>query len=274
MRQLRMPAVALALIGVGLAAYTNCAKVNFEANTAPKVEAAGSATTTSTPTVEEAIASCANAAKNGTLVTLQKVVRFEDPKTETGRAVVCEWGKDDNLDQENDFLTARYEQAASIQLPANSVLCAAEMNSTASTFTYDDMFYLTLNDYVVASSLKSSLARLQTEMITVSNSAVEPAYKYSWLGVRKASFAGVNETSDNYCFGKANGVGSCQWPNSEKSGPFSLRYDPALVVALGLKASGGNQQFKFITTGDNDPSTDCSHDRLDLNVQYSYYLTK
>ncbi|RYZ90752.1 MAG: hypothetical protein EOP06_07540 [Proteobacteria bacterium] len=265
MRKFKMPALVILLIGVGMIGYTNCSNVKFDADNNSPV------TVTGIQTVQEEIINCANAAKNGKLVVVEKTLTFESPKVETGRSVVCEYGKNDNLDQDENVLTARYEQSATVQLPGNSVLCSAAMKSNSSTFTYDDMFYLTFNDYILASSLKKSLGGLQSDSFAV-GSTTERAYKYSWLGVRSTNFDQVNENSDNYCFGRASGAGDCQWPNSEKSGPFSLQFDQSLVVAVGLKAAGGTQQFKFITTGDNNPELDCTHDRLDLNVTYSYYL--
>ncbi|RYZ77229.1 MAG: hypothetical protein EOP05_02510 [Proteobacteria bacterium] len=264
MKNLKTKFAVMAIGMISLGAFTNCSNVEFKASSdAAKLEA---------PTFEEAVINCANAKTNGKLVEADTNLLFEDPSVESGRQEVCRFGAEDNLPMENDSLTARYEQTAIIPLPVHAVLCGAEVSSQTPTFSYDDMFYLTLNNYVLASSLKKSLGSLKAESMSTP-AGTELAYKYDWLSLRSSNFTGVNETSDNYCFGSAINSGDCQWPNSQKNGALTLKFDPALVIGLGLK-SESVQTIKFVVTGDNDPANDCRHERLNIKVDYSYYLKK
>lgn len=259
---------ALGILAIGLIGFTNCSKVGFEAMP-ERVTGSGDAVL---PPPSEVIANCKTALQDGTLKNLQRQIVFEDSRVETGRAEICEFETDDNLAQKQDFLTARYTQSVELDLPEGSIICGAEIQSGTQSFEFDDMFYLTFNDFVLASSLNRSIQQLDMSPVTIENSGkMVGLYHYDWLKVRNANFTGVNSQSDDYCLGEAEGHASCSWPLSQQQGQISLQFDPELLINIGLRAGDEPQRFGFVVTGDNDPLKDCYHEKLTFDTKIYYY---
>jgi hypothetical protein len=278
--------------------FNNCSKVNF-ASTADVASTSGFTTPsgatstppTSTPTasatpapapppVTEAIANCQQAAAQNKLKSKITTLNFNDTKTESGRSQVCIFApidgqetSDGNLSELNNYLRSRYEQSQTLDLPANAVICNIAMKTDKQSFKYDDVFYLTYNNKVIASNLKASLKTLKYDNIRVgSDPSNIPLYDYQWVnGVRNQSFAGVNDKADDYCLGSDEGHASCSWPLSQQSGDIKFSFDQELLINIGVTASATNQRFGFAITGDNDPSTDCYHEALSFDTTVSYY---
>lgn len=255
------------LVGFGIAAtlvgaYNNCSNTKFSPS-----DISDKVTDFDVPTV---VRNCQELAAKGGLQTLNQTVKFEDTRVETGRGQICEFGVGDNLSVEEGNLRARYEQSQKLNLPANAVICDVQMNAGVQEFKYDDVFYLTFNNRVVASNLKSSLAsRLDAETIKVGNSNLS-LFKYDWMRVRTAPFDST--VIEDYCLGSDEGLSTCKWPQTEHTGEISFDFDPVILVNLGARSNATNQKFGFVVVGDNDPGIDCYHQKLEFNMNVQYYI--
>lgn len=229
-------------------------------------------------TVVEIIKTCDQVASTSSLKTFQASINFADTKVESGRQKVCPYkpgqATDDlpdasgNYTEKNNYLRARYEQYKTVSLPANAVVCGVEVSAPEQVFQYDDMIYLTYNDYILASSLNRSLATSESLFYDDIGGGMT-LYKYNWDDVANTDFAGVNETADDYCAGSDNGYGACDWPLSQQLGSITMNYNPEVLVPI--SALSNNQKFGFIVTGDDDPDSDCYHENLDLDVKFYYF---
>lgn len=253
--------VAIAL-GILTLLFQNCSQIEFQ-------EVASNSQKT-TEDVLNILTKCSDAEKQNRLITFEQQIRFEDSHRESGRSHVCEFNRNDNLSERNDFMQARYEQSQGLNLPANAVICDIEMSTQLQRFRYDDVFFLTFNDRVLATNNKTALIeRVQPETtLTLSDSTKVPLYKYDWLSLRGAAF---ENKADDYCIGSEQNKAYCTWPISEQSGSILFEFHPELLVNLGVKANAQDSRFGFIVTGDNDPSKDCAHERLEFSIKVKYY---
>lgn len=246
-------------LGMAAVSFQNCSRVELDFQEV-----------TSKQEVLNILNKCNEAEKQNRLVVSEQQIRFEDSHRETGRSQVCEFDRNDNLSQRNDFMQARYEQHQELNLPADAVICDIEMSTQLQRFRYDDVFFFTFNDRILATNNKSALLqRVQPETtLDLSDSSKIPLYKYDWLSLRGAAF--VNR-ADDYCLGSEQNKAHCTWPVSEKSGNILFEFDPELLVNLGVKASAQKSRFGFIVTGDNDANIDCAHERLEFSIKVKYY---
>ncbi|MGE4130175.1 MAG: hypothetical protein AB7F86_00975 [Bdellovibrionales bacterium] len=216
------------------------------------------------------IQNCALAQAMGSVLTSTQSIVFEDTKVETGRAQVCEWEVGDNLSKQDGTLRARYEQTAALNLPAGAVVCDVQMQTPLQKFQYDDVFFLTFNNRILASNDMTAVNRLTPEGKIQADGKMMDLYQYDWLGIRTAPFQ--NNTREDYCLGATDGISSCTWPLTEQAGDIIFQFHPELFIRLGLADSVTNQKFGFIITGDNDPSTDCYHEKLEFSMTVKYYI--
>lgn len=223
-----------------------------------------------TPSPEEAITNCANAQAQGKLKSAARIVSFEDTKVQSGRDKVCEFGVKGNLSKKDGELRARYEQVVNLNLPSNAILCDLQMQTQLQKFQYDDTFFLLFNDRILASNLKSGInSRLNPDSyIDVAGKSNLPLYRYDWSKIQTARFENV---ADDYCLGKDQGLGDCSWPITQQNGNIKFEFHNELLTHLGLKANSNQQVFSFVTTGDNDESVDCYHEKLEFTMQIHYY---
>lgn len=277
--------VFLTIAALGTVAFNNCSHVDFaqgDAKASSDDEIISGTPVTPDPTqpsVDDAIANCAQAAASNKLQSKSTTISFADTKIESGRSNVCVFAvapqtetSDGNLTMLDSYLRSRYEQSQKLDLPANAVICDVQMSTNKQSFKYDDVFYLTFNDRVIASDLQRSMSSLKYNVLNVAGKQM-PLYKYQWVdGVRGVSFAGVNDTANDYCLGSDQGLASCSWPLSQKAGTIKFDFDQDLLIAIGVTASSDNQRFGFIMTGDNDPSSDCYHEALSFDTTVKYYL--
>jgi hypothetical protein len=279
-KNLALVVVASALLFTGV--YQNCSKVDFKE---PVID--GKVTNLGDP-VDDILVSCNNAATSGKMVNASQNLDLPDSKIESGRSVVCEFGKDQNLSELEGTLRARYEQKRSLTLPANAVICDVKMTATSTTggaagkIKYDDVFFITYNDYILASNLRYAVKKISPENVKLNSGPTVAFYKYDWLKVRDVHFDGkdpaggvnINSVEDDYCLGEDEGVPGqiCQWPLSEQSGQFKLELAPEQLIRLQSVAPVTSQSISLVVTGDNDPSVDCYHGPLSMKVDVSYYL--
>lgn len=280
-----MKLVAAFAFVVMTVAFTNCSNVKFSGTSSGSEGVVSSVPDSSTtpvasstpdpsqPPASVAIANCAQAAANGKLSTLQKSIDFADTKVESGRSPICQWGQGDNLSQKDGYLRARYDQSLNLGLPANAVLCNITMTTNKQSFKYDDVFFLTFNNKIIASNLARAVTPLPFDRVKLADGKSVNMYDYAWVGgVRDANFQGVNDTADDYCLGAAEGHASCSWPLSQQAGNIQFSFDKELLINIGVLASAQNQSFGFTITGDNDPSSDCYHEDLTFQMSVQYYV--
>lgn len=213
---------------------------------------------------------CDNAKKTNKLMTLNQKIVFDDTKVESGRSQVCEFGINQNLNMLDAYMQARYEQYRNLNLPANAVVCDLNMTTPLQQFKYDDVFVFTFNGRILATNNKTALYQTTPERsLNIQNAGPVSIYRYDWLSLRTKRFENV---ADDYCLGKSQGAASCQWPITEQNGNIQFDFDQQLLIALGLFSASNQQQFGFVITGDNDPSVDCYHERLEFDMNVQYYI--
>jgi hypothetical protein len=233
--------------------------------------------TTPDAVIEQQIKNCRSLMASGKVQVKKQMIRFEDTRTESGRQKVCEFSSNenesfnDNLSEANDYLRARYTQSSAIPIPAGSVICAMDIESPEQNFNYDDIFFLSFNNQILASNHSKQIKEvIRAETVVHLGTGRNVAlYKYDWLKVRNTMFK--NEVND-FCLGGEQGLSSCQWPVTQKFGKIKLNFDSEILTQVGAKSVDGKQVFSFVITGDNDPDSDCYHQRLDLNLEVKYYI--
>lgn len=220
---------------------------------------------------DEILKNCEDAQAKGYMEAPMTVtIVFADTRQESGRSQVCEFNKNGNIGMINDFLTARYEQVQQLQLPQGADLCDLEFSMDIQQLKYDDIFYLTLNDRVLASNHRASVEQLEVESIDLPGGAEVPLYNYAWGNLVEFPFN--NGNLHDYCFGQSEGFANCMWPETQKTGDFQIEYDHDLLIHMGAKSRDHNHQLKFVVTGDNDPSSDCYHEKFQFVLKATYYI--
>lgn len=229
------------------------------------------------PPIQEQVKRCQDLIDSGEILTAQQTVRFEDTKVESGRSKVCNFAeankvsKDGNLSMRNVYLRSRYTQNQIIDLPANAVICDMDIESPEQNFNYDDVFFLTLNQSILASNHKKALKEvLSPEIVTHGGTGRNISlYTYDWLKLRNTFFANV---ANDFCLGEEQNLSTCQWPVTQEYGKLKLKFDSEILIRLSQKQIANQQKLSFVITGDDDPKSDCYHQRLDLNLQIKYFV--
>lgn len=276
-------AIILSLAGLMLL-YTNCSEVTFTSDGEREQSVVGfDDETVVEENIETAIATCDQARASGTLMQRSQLVTFSDTREESGRYQVCQFkpGRESdntpdasgNMTQVNDLLRARYEQRVELDLPANAVVCDADFKARRQEFYYDDIFYFTFNNKILATSLERSLANTARKSYTV-NSRQFRIFDYDWSAHVNTDFEHLFSSGpDDYCLGEQEGFGSCQWPESQSSGFIELEFKPEVLVPISFEHDPGvKQSLGFVVTGDNDANIDCYHEELELDVNVKYFI--
>jgi hypothetical protein len=187
-------------------------------------------------------------------------VHFADPKNLADPKQTCQFDKNGNLAHREAHFQARVEQSVEFDLPSGSTICSMEFSFPTQQFVFDDYFFLTFDGSVLAAShpVQSILPRKSEIM------------QYSWKEMSGKKWpAGVDTVV--YCLGKESNQASCEWPNTERVGQIRMRFDPDILQRVTALNSGRTRhQFKFITTGDNDPEIDCQHSPVSFQVKVRY----
>ena len=172
----------------------------------------------------------------------------------------CPWRVDDNLGSRGGHCQARTEQVGELVLPEDAVLCGMDFHVAESAMYYDDHLMITFDDVVLASSLDPSRMPLEAD---------EGLYFYDWALIGGMDVAG----GGLYCLGEAEGLGSCGLPGTESRGTITLELGEELVMRLAARfADEPSHEFMVITTGDDNPESDCRHSPFDMVVTYRYVL--
>ena len=180
----------------------------------------------------------------------------------------CPWGEGDNEEMEQGAISARIEQVIPFQIPEGAIVCDMTFdfsygeNLQSKTIRYDDFFILAFNGAVVISSYDAWMDDF---------SEAYGLRMYSWADIKGQDIEWDN--IGNYCLGEEEGLSECTVPESDEEGTFYIDIDQSLVTKLSfLGFYAQAHAFNFITTGDNDPDTDCNHTELDFRVLLKYAL--
>lgn len=260
--------IPTALLGA-LLIFQNCSDVSFQNVSADALQG---------PTdteIEEVNVRCQNAAAQNRLLDQTFTITFEDPKALNNNATpVCQWDSGGNTTRLDQSVTARYEQIKPLQLPNNSDICDAEFTFQEQDMRYDDQFFFLLNNKVLASNALFAVNRLQKTNYSIAGRTLQVA-NYDWSKIVSAPWPeGFNNsdvsTANNYCLGRTDNFGNCKWPITETTGKIEMSFDPVLVRALGLEGMNARHELGFVTTGDNDQSSDCQHKPITFSIRVFY----
>lgn len=178
----------------------------------------------------------------------------------------CPWGEGDNLEEAEGVFTARVEEREKLAMPADSVICdvgyefQVDPDSTQ-VMRYDDHFLLTFVDSVIATSNQQLV-----DLLGEDESGFVP---WDWAKVGGETIDWNN--NDAWCLGQDDGLAECTIPPTETPGEMTLDFDTTIVAELSYRAQVANRvDFTFITIGDNDPDSDCSHNAFEFQVEVEY----
>jgi len=177
----------------------------------------------------------------------------------------CPWDEDDNISEEDTYLTARIEQSEVLDLDTEVVICdmALDLSGLAlgqiQLMVYDDYFFFTFNDVVLASSHAPAVELLSTD-------GGMPIY--DWAEIVGAPFP---DGDAPFCLGEDSGDSQCEIPSTQVEGEISMSFSTDIINELSARALDEDRfEFGFITTGDNDASSDCQHDEFSFAVAVEY----
>jgi hypothetical protein len=180
----------------------------------------------------------------------------------------CEWGTNGNVSYDpstqfamyEDVITARREQPVTLNVPDSAIICSASFAFAEQSMLFDDEIFLTFNDAVLASSFDYS-DRLAT---------ADGLVMWDWERMKLSHYV-QSDGEHPYCLGAANAAGACHIPKTQTTGAMSLAFSSELVHQLSAKAVNMHRyEFRFITTGDNNANSDCSHLDFRMNVTLDY----
>ncbi|MEQ1875237.1 MAG: hypothetical protein ABL958_01235 [Bdellovibrionia bacterium] len=172
--------------------------------------------------------------------------------------VTCPWNTNGNLAIRNGYFQGRIEQAKAFTLPAGSTLCDLDFNFTVQQFRFDDMFILTLNRKVLASSYNYS-PKFQK---------FGPLDHYDWASI--VGMEWVTSQEGIFCQGLGTSGTTCQWPQTDTPGAISMEFPAATIrTIMAVDPASSNHTFEIISIGDND-DLDCEHSDITFTVNASY----
>lgn len=264
------------VFATALLLFNNCSDVGFSGDSGNTSSSGGGnpgnlglPNDPTQPPPDVAVKNCATAMSNGSIKTHTQTIRFEDTKVESGRNNVCLFNQGDNLSPLNEFIRARYDQYTTLNLPPGAVVCDIEMNTPTQQFRYDDVFFLTFNGRVLATNDNTALRDSPSGGNISAMGMNIPSIAYDWMSVREEPFQ--NNVRDDYCLGRSQGAANCTWPLTQQTGNIVFDFAPEIFLRLALTRPVSQQTFGFTITGDNDPSDDCFHERLEFSMSVKYY---
>lgn len=179
----------------------------------------------------------------------------------------CPWGEADNLPPNDGYFTARVGQKQSLDLPDDSVICGMGFDFSGlipgevQVMVYDDHFFFTFNDIILAASYGPAVELMPDD---------DGLPSFDWDAMVGFDYH-AEPDYDAYCLGDADGAADCDIPDTEVEGPISLSYSDDLVNQLSLLAiTSGRYDFGFVSTGDDDASTDCKHEEFGFSIDVPY----
>lgn len=236
--------IAIALIAVA-AVYNNCAPSDFAFEQKENLISDGELR----QRLDDINKRCDNTAHQ----TLNVDVSFPNPN------VTCPWNTNGNLAPRDRYFQGRIEQAVPFSLPAGAILCDLDFTFANQSFRFDDMFLMTLNRKVLASSYNFS-PRLQ-KFGTLDHYAWESIVGMEWL----------TQDEGIFCFHAGATQSACRWPATDTPGSISMEFSPETVrTVMAVNPTSTTHTFEMISIGDND-DLDCEHSNIQFNVR-AYYV--
>lgn len=193
--------------------------------------------------------------KSGETQTRKIGISFPNP------AKQCEWSKAGNLDLIQGIVTARHEAVNNLPIAADEVICAMQFSFAQQEIRYDDEISLLFNGRFLMHSVESDIRYFEKQ-------SSDGFYIYDW-----SRFVGKPYTADytnikDYCIGAEDGKGSCSMPPTETNGMIKLEFNEDVTFRLSALADKERKgTFTWVTTGDNDPATDCQHMDIAFEVE-------
>ncbi len=179
------------------------------------------------------------------------------PKLDPG----CPWNEGDNMGAVQTTVTARVEQYVTLEMPEGAVACDLNFDFTGGegvyqNMEYDDFIYLVFDGVILTSTHRDLVDPMPLD------EAGMPVY--DWASIVGSGWPyGDN---DVYCLGEDEGSW-CEIPPTESAGRISLQYNRDTVADLAWRIAGRTDlEMLFVTTGDNDPDTDCRHEDFSFSV--------
>lgn len=165
----------------------------------------------------------------------------------------CPWGIDDNIGLVQGVAAARVEQELEWLTDRPAQLCSLRLEAGESTpFRYDDNFFLLAGDVVLASSDADLVERLPHD---------GDMSFWSWDTIVGEPMTLIDNRP--FCLNDGSGDFECTVPPTEQLGSFSLSVGNedllGAVFDMGVTLT-------FVTVGDNDRATDCSHTQVPLRL--------
>ena len=252
--KIKLLVVALPAGALIVGAFQNCSPMTFN-------QAQQASSTTRTLTHEEQIVDTACSA--GTIQTATVTLDLPDPPyiqaIGTKSATRCDWNNAGNGPMINGYFMARVEQLQTFNLPSGAKICDVKITSGPQKMNYDDHVFLALDDVLLAASHPIYQVLNQENGLSI----------YDWSKIYRQPWTQIPEYV--YCAGQDQYGAQCSWPASQQDGQIVLGIAPQIfrsIMARDLTRS--SHEFRFVTTGDNDPTTDCGHSPLKFDVQVSF----
>lgn len=179
------------------------------------------------------------------------------------------------------YFTAQTTQRRYINMndiPTNAIICSFDsITSHESSFIYDDVLILSLNNYVVASTFNfaTGVNGQGAPYLNPQDVLLDNVWFYDWKKIRGKNWpAGDAHPSrwGSFCAGNSS---ECRLPlQAPAIGRANINI-PADIVQSIMQLhldQGEHQHYLELTiTGDNDPS-DCQHSDITLQVSGSYVI--
>ncbi|RME16593.1 MAG: hypothetical protein D6797_04215 [Bdellovibrio sp.] len=95
---------------------------------------------------------------------------------------------------------------------------------------------------------------------------------YDWRTIKGHYWINNDYEKYDFCLGQDQGLSDCYWPETESNGEMFMKFDSSIFMGImGLNEQRHQHEFKFIVTGDDNPSVDCSHSDIQF-ISTVYYV--
>ena len=189
---------------------------------------------------------CDVAEQRGFIKTVTKNLVWDDNFRQPGK---CTWEN-----PHDGFLKGYRYQPKVLDIPNSRVVCRMNFKSEEK-LQYDDAIILSIND----------------KLLMWGNIVVDPLdlenglYKYEWNKIKGASMK-------NSPTGCAFGSTECSVPRHDSPDLLKLAFNDEMNFKIMSEIERYGAEFNLRAFGDNDDDTDCTHKKLDLKIQYSYFV--
>ena len=168
----------------------------------------------------------------------------------------CNWGKNGNLARTSNTIAGRNHTKLAVPLEADQRICNFSIQASKKEFFYDDIFFLALDNYILATSDQGMM------------SAFDSGDGYSvwnWNKIKGKPKTPL-QAGDGTCLA---GASSCVVPPTSSDKPLDLDFSWAELQQLPLDLDNRQGiELSVIASGD-DNSNDCNHDAVSVKVTIS-----